>query len=329
MEGGPTAPAALVRAGGCAGSAASLPLPACQAALCLSVAALALLIAAAPAPAAAQSATFKPEVGQPGKDVVWVPTPEVMVEKMLDMAKVGPDDFVIDLGSGDGRNVIGAAKRGARALGVEYNPDMVELSRRNATAAGVGERARFERGDMYEADISKASVMALFLLPSNLLQLRPKFLALAPGSRIVSNTFLIADWTPDASDRLDGCEMWCEVHLWIVPAQAGGTLAPAGWRADPHPDVPEADRHDDHRGRRHAGDRLAARRRDRAHGRRLHLARPCPRRGARAHRHRRAEHARDARAPVNALRNSEPASSRFARHCRAGRALRGPRRRWP
>jgi len=188
----------------------------------LSVAAFALLIAAAPAPSAAQSATFKPEVGQPGKDVVWVPTPEGLVEKMLDMAKVGPDDFVIDLGSGDGRNVIGAAKRGARALGVEYNPDMVELSRRNAEAAGVGERARFERGDMYEADISKASVMALFLLPSNLLQLRPKFLALAPGSRIVSNTFLIADWAPDASDRLDGCEMWCEAHLWIVPAQAGG-----------------------------------------------------------------------------------------------------------
>ena len=100
---------------------------------------------------------------------------------------------MIDLGSGDGRNVIGAARRGARALGVEYNPDMVELSRRNAAAAGVGDRARFERGDMYEADISKASVMALFLLPSNLLQLRPKFLALAPGSRIVSNTFLIAD----------------------------------------------------------------------------------------------------------------------------------------
>jgi len=190
--------------------------------VCVCIGTLALLIAAGATPSAAQSATFKPEVGQPGKDVVWVPTPEGLVEKMLDMAKVGPDDFVIDLGSGDGRNVIGAAKRGARALGVEYNPDMVELSRRNAEAAGVGERARFERGDMYEADISKASVMALFLLPSNLLQLRPKFLALAPGSRIVSNTFLIADWAPDASDRLDGCEMWCEAHLWIVPAQAGG-----------------------------------------------------------------------------------------------------------
>jgi SAM-dependent methyltransferase len=165
---------------------------------------------------------FTPQVGQPGKDVVWVPTPEPLVEKMLDMAKVGPNDFVIDLGSGDGRNVIGAAKRGARALGVEYNPDMVELSRRRAAEAGVDARARFERGDMYEADISKATVMALFLLPSNMLQLRPKFLALAPGSRIVSNTFLIQDWAPDVSDRIDNCEMWCEAHLWVVPAQAGG-----------------------------------------------------------------------------------------------------------
>jgi hypothetical protein len=143
------------------------------------------------------------------------------------MAKVGPDDFVIDLGSGDGRNVIGAAKRGARALGVEYNPDMVELSRRNATAAGVADKAKFERGDMYEADISKASVMALFLLPSNMLQLRPKFLALAPGSRIVSNTFLIQDWSPDASDRIEACEQWCEAHLWIVPAKVDGR-----WRVD-------------------------------------------------------------------------------------------------
>jgi len=166
---------------------------------------------------------FTPEVGQAGKDVVWVPTPEPLVEKMLELAKVGPDDFVIDLGSGDGRNVIGAARRGARALGVEYNPDMVELSRRKAAEAGVAGRAKFERGDMFQADISRATVMALFLLPSNLLQLRPKFVALAPGSRIVSNTFLIADWPPDASVSIDGaCEMWCEAHLWIVPAQVGG-----------------------------------------------------------------------------------------------------------
>ena len=185
-----------------------------------------LLLSSAPL-AGQSSEPFTPQVGQPGKDVVWVPTPEALVEKMLDMAKVGPNDFVIDLGSGDGRNVIGAAKRGARALGVEYNPDMVELSRRRAAEAGVDGRAKFERGDMYEADISKATVMALFLLPSNMLQLRPKFVALAPGSRIVSNTFLIQDWAPDVSDRIDNCEMWCEAHLWIVPAQAGGR-----WRID-------------------------------------------------------------------------------------------------
>jgi len=177
-----------------------------------------------PAAATAQRPEpFTPEVGQAGKDVVWVPTPEPLVEKMLDLAKVGRDDFVIDLGSGDGRNVIGAARRGARALGVEYNPDMVELSRRKAAEAGVADRARFERGDMFQADISRATVMALFLLPSNLLQLRPKFVALAPGARIVSNTFLIADWPPDASVSIDeACEMWCEAYLWIVPAQVGG-----------------------------------------------------------------------------------------------------------
>jgi SAM-dependent methyltransferase len=172
---------------------------------------------------AQRSERFTPEIGQPGKDVVWVPTPEALVTKMLDLAKVGPHDFVIDLGSGDGRNVIGAARRGARALGVEYNPDMVELSRRKAAEAGVADRATFERGDMFKADISRATVMALFLLPSNLRQLEPKFLALTPGTRIVSNTFLIGDWTPDANVTVDDfCEMWCEAYLWIVPAQAAG-----------------------------------------------------------------------------------------------------------
>ena len=180
-----------------------------------------LALVAAPAMAQGQ-APFQPEVGQPGKDVVWVPTPPALVEKMLDLAKVGSSDFVIDLGSGDGRNIIAAARRGARALGVEYNPDMVDLSRRAAAAAGVADRALFERGDMFAADISRATVMALFLLPSNLLQLRSKFLSLAPGSRVVSNTFLIEGWTPDASESIDGCEMWCEAHLWIVPAQVAG-----------------------------------------------------------------------------------------------------------
>ena len=185
---------------------------------------LALVVCLA-APAAAQETqgTFVPEVGQAGKDVVWVPTPPEMVEKMLDLAKVTPDDFVMDLGSGDGRNVIGAAKRGARARGVEYNPNMVELSRRLAKEAGVADKAEFVQGDMYEADISDASVLALFLLPSNMLQLRPKFLDLEPGSRIVSNTFSIQDWTPDETVTLDNCSSWCTAMLYIVPAKVEGT----------------------------------------------------------------------------------------------------------
>jgi hypothetical protein len=143
---------------------------------------------------------------------------------MLDIANVGPQDYVIDLGSGDGRNVIGAAKRGARALGVEYNAQMVELSKRNAAAAGVTDKASFVQGDMFEADISQASVLALFLLPSMMNQLAPKFLELNPGSRIVSNTFGIDGWTPDETVTLEGaCDAWCTAHLWVVPAKAAGT----------------------------------------------------------------------------------------------------------
>jgi SAM-dependent methyltransferase len=181
-----------------------------------------VLMAASPLAAQAQD-EFVPQVGQAGKDVVWVPTPPELVEKMLDLAAVTPQDFVIDLGSGDGRNVIGAAKRGARALGVEYNPNMVALSKKNASAAGVGDKAMFVEGDMYEADISKATVMALFLLPSNMLQLRQKFLDLRPGSRIVSNTFGIEGWTPDETVTMDGdCSAWCTALLWIVPAKVAG-----------------------------------------------------------------------------------------------------------
>ncbi|HLG53801.1 MAG TPA: class I SAM-dependent methyltransferase [Vicinamibacterales bacterium] len=173
--------------------------------------------------AAAQQKPFQPEVGQPGKDVVWVPTPEAMVEKMLDLAQVTPRDFVMDLGSGDGRNIIAAAKRGAQSLGVEYNPDMVDLSKRAAATAGVADKAQFVQGDMFKADISKANVLALFLLPSNLLQLRSKFLELQPGSRIVSNTFYIDGWTPDQTVQLDDCASWCTALLYVVPAKATGT----------------------------------------------------------------------------------------------------------
>jgi SAM-dependent methyltransferase len=146
-----------------------------------------------------------------------------MVEKMLDMAQVTAKDFVIDLGSGDGRNVIAAAKRGARALGVEYNADLVALSRQRARDAGVAEKATFVQGDMYEADISKATVLALFLLPENLERLRDKCLALPPGTRIVLNTFSIPGWEPDAKDVIVGdCSSWCMSLLYIVPAHVAG-----------------------------------------------------------------------------------------------------------
>jgi SAM-dependent methyltransferase len=168
--------------------------------------------------------TFKPTVGQEGKDVVWVPTPPVLVEKMLDMAKVTPQDFVMDLGSGDGRNIIAAAKRGARAVGIEYNAKMVELSTRTAEEQGVGARAKFIQGDMYQADISQATVLALFLLPENLRQLTPKFLDLKPGTRIVLNYFGIDGWDADETGATEGeCNAWCTALLYIVPAKVAGT----------------------------------------------------------------------------------------------------------
>jgi len=171
---------------------------------------------------------FEPVSGQAGKDVVWVPSPPDMVNKLMEIGQVTPNDFVIDLGSGDGRNVIAAAKLGARALGVEYNPDMVALSRKLAQDAGVAEKAEFVQADMYEYDISKATVMALFLLPVNMNRLAPKFFNLAPGSRIVANTFGIDGWEPDLRVTLPSsseCESWCEALLWIVPAKVAGTWA--------------------------------------------------------------------------------------------------------
>jgi SAM-dependent methyltransferase len=169
---------------------------------------------------------FEPVPGQAGKDVVWVPSPPDMVNKLMELGQVTSKDFVIDLGSGDGRNVIAAAKLGAQALGVEYNPDMVALSRKLAQDAGVADKAQFVQADMYEYDISKATVMALFLLPVNMNRLAPKFFNLAPGSRIVANTFGIEGWEPDARVTLPAaseCESWCEALLWIVPAKIAGT----------------------------------------------------------------------------------------------------------
>ena len=178
------------------------------------------LLAVASAAATAQA--YQPYEGQPGKDVVWVPTTRALAERMLDLAGVTPKDYVMDLGSGDGRVVIAAAKRGARALGVEYEPDMVALARRNAAEAGVADRATFVQGDMYEADLSSATVLALFLLPANLGRLTPKFLQLPPGTRIVTNTYRIDDWVEEQQLELEGCTAWCKAYLYLVPANLAG-----------------------------------------------------------------------------------------------------------
>jgi len=170
----------------------------------------------------AACASAQPMEGDPGKDVVWIASPRDMVEKMLDMARVTPQDYVIDLGSGDGRNVIAAAKRGARALGVEYNPALVEVSRRAAAAAGVADRATFLEGDMIEADISRATTLILFLIPDNLRKLDAKFRALKPGTRIVSNTYEIAGWYAEETDRTAPCLSWCVATLYIVPPDVAG-----------------------------------------------------------------------------------------------------------
>jgi hypothetical protein len=166
---------------------------------------------------------FEPSVGQAGKDVVWVPTSQSLVEKMLDLAKVTPQDYVMDLGSGDGRTVIAAAKRGARAMGVEYNPDMVALSKKNAAEAGVTARASFVQADLFATDLSQATVITMFLLPQINLKLRPKILDLRPGTRIVSNTFTMEDWKPDQTATVSDCESWCTALFWIVPAKVEGT----------------------------------------------------------------------------------------------------------
>jgi Methyltransferase domain len=167
---------------------------------------------------------FKPEVGQAGKDVIWVPTPQTLVDKMLDMAKVTPEDYVMDLGSGDGRTVITAAKRGAKARGIEYNPDMVELSKRNAAREGVSDKASFVNADLFESDFSDATVITLFLLPDINIRLRPKILDMKPGTRVVSNSFTMGEWKADETANAgSGCGSWCTAYLWIVPAKVEGS----------------------------------------------------------------------------------------------------------
>lgn len=170
------------------------------------------------------SGTFTPQSGQAGKDVIWIPSPQALVDRMLDMAGATPADYLIDLGSGDGRTVITAAKRGIKALGVEYNPQMVELSRAAAAAAGVADKATFVHGDIFETDFSQADVLTLFLLDTLNMRLRPTILSMKPGTRVVSNTFKMGDWTPDQTIEAGGdCTSYCTAHKWTVPAKVGGT----------------------------------------------------------------------------------------------------------
>jgi precorrin-6B methylase 2 len=189
---------------------------------------LGLFLFAGPAAHARQTQTpakpFEPQVGQAGKDVVWVPTSQSLVDKMLEIAKVTPQDYLIDLGSGDGRTVITAARRGTRAHGIEYNPDMVDLSKHNAETAGVTAKATFEKADLFTSDFSKATVITMFLLPSINMKLRPTLLDLKPGTRIVSNTFTMEDWQADETATVtQDCTSYCTALLWIVPAKVAGT----------------------------------------------------------------------------------------------------------
>jgi hypothetical protein len=170
-------------------------------------------------PSTIHAQQYEPSVGQEGKDVIWVPTPDELIQAMLDVAKVTPDDFVMDLGSGDGRIVIAAARRGARAMGVEYNPDMVELSKRNAEKAGVSAKASFVNADLFATDLSQATVITMYLLPSLNLKLRPTILDLKPGTRIVAHAFNMGDWQCDKTVEKEGRT----AYLWIVPAKVAGT----------------------------------------------------------------------------------------------------------
>lgn len=192
--------------------------------------AVAIALAHLVAAVVAAQEPYKPQLNQPGKDVQWVPTPPALVEKMLDLASLRPDDRLVDLGSGDGVLVIAAARRGARARGIEYDPRLVEYSKRAAREAGVDRRTSFVRGDIFKTDFSDATVVTTFLLPSMNLQLRPTFLAMKPGTRIVANTFAIGDWQPDETVVIEPCERWCKAMLWIVPARIGGT-----WRTPKGP----------------------------------------------------------------------------------------------
>ena len=186
---------------------------------------LAVLLHAASAGSASPGPQDPPEPlqGQAGKDVIWIPTPEALVERMLTMAQVGPRDVVYDLGSGDGRMVIAAARRGAQAKGVEFNPELVAFSERRAREQGVAKKASFVQGDIFETDFREATVVTLYLLSTLNLRLRPTLLQMRPGTRVVSHAFNMDDWAPDEVSRAEHRT----AYRWIVPATVEGS-----WRLD-------------------------------------------------------------------------------------------------
>lgn len=175
---------------------------------------------AAPGSPPAASRNFEPRLGQSGKDVMWLPSKEAMVERLLQMGEVARGDYLADLGSGDGKIPILAARtRGARGLGIEFNPDMVELSRRRAVEQGVADRVEFRLGDIFQADYAAATVVYLYLLPELNLRLRPALLKMKPGTRILSNGWDMQTWMADETTAVDNAEG----YLWIVPAHVGGS----------------------------------------------------------------------------------------------------------
>lgn len=162
---------------------------------------------------------YKPQVGQSGKDVVWVPTPDEVVQRMLRMAKVTPQDTVYDLGAGDGKIAIAAGKMGATAVGIEYNPDMAKLAQCYVQAENLTGKTRIIQGDVFVEDFSKATVVTMYLLPELNLKLRPTILDMKPGTRVTSHQFTMGDWEADETAEVD----YRTAYLWIVPAKVQGT----------------------------------------------------------------------------------------------------------
>jgi precorrin-6B methylase 2 len=169
-----------------------------------------------------QPKAYEPQVGQAGKDVIWVPTPDEVVDRMLRMAQVGPNDVVYDLGAGDGKIAIAAAKKfGARATGIEYNPEMAKHAQGNVEKAGVNGRARILNGDIFATNFSEATVVTMYLLPGLNMKLRPTLLAMKPGTRVVSHSFTMEDWEADEISSMDGRR----AYFWVVPAIVNGSWA--------------------------------------------------------------------------------------------------------